>query len=145
MIRYAIKCSADHSFDSWFQSAAAYEALKGAGHVSCPVCGSTTVEKGLMAPAVRVSDTGEMAAVPDRPLAAPGTDVEAALAALRRQIEANSDYVGLNFAAEARRIHAGDAPERSIYGEARADDARALIEDGVPVAPLPFVPVRKTN
>jgi hypothetical protein len=145
MIKYAIKCSADHSFDSWFQSAAAYEALKGAGHVSCPVCGSTTVEKGLMAPAVRVSDTGEMAAVPDRPLAAPGTDVEAALAALRRQIEANSDYVGLNFAAEARRIHAGDAPERSIYGEARADDARALIEDGVPVAPLPFVPGRKTN
>jgi hypothetical protein len=53
--------------------------------------------------------------------------------------------VGLNFAAEARRIHAGDAPERSIYGEARADDARALIEDGVPVAPLPFVPGRKTN
>ena len=145
MIKYAIKCSADHSFDSWFQSAAAYEALKGAGHVSCPVCGSTTVEKGLMAPAVRVSDTGEMAAVPDRPLAAPGTDVEAALAALRRQIEANSDYVGLNFAAEARRIHAGDAPERSIYGEARADEARALIEDGVPVAPLPFVPGRKTN
>jgi hypothetical protein len=145
MIKYAIKCSADHSFDSWFQSAAAYEALRGAGHVSCPVCGSTTVEKGLMAPAVRVSDTGEMAAVPDRPLAAPGTDVEAALAALRRQIEANSDYVGLNFAAEARRIHAGDAPERSIYGEARADDARALIEDGVPVAPLPFVPGRKTN
>jgi hypothetical protein len=145
MIKYAIKCSSDHSFDSWFQSAAAYEALKGAGHVSCPVCGSTTVEKGLMAPAVHVSDTGEMAAVPDRPLAAPGTDVEAALAALRRQIEASSDYVGLNFAAEARRIHAGDAPERSIYGEARADDARALIEDGVPVAPLPFVPGRKTN
>ena len=145
MIKYAIKCSANHGFDSWFQSAAAYEALRGAGHVSCPVCGSTTVEKGLMAPAVRVSVTGEMAAVPDRPLEAPGTDVEAALAALRHQIEANSDYVGLNFAAEARRIHAGDAPERSIYGEARADDARALIEDGVPVAPLPFVPGRKTN
>ena len=76
MIKYAIKCSANHSFDSWFQSAAAYEALRGAGHVSCPVCGSTTVEKGLMAPAVRVSDTGEMAAVQDRPLQAPGTDVE---------------------------------------------------------------------
>jgi hypothetical protein len=145
MIRYAIKCSADHTFDSWFQSAAAFDALKGAGHVSCPICGSTTVEKGLMAPAVRLSETAAMPAVPDRPLEAPGTDVEAALAALRRQIEANSDYVGLNFAAEARRIHAGDAPERSIYGEARADEARALIEDGVPVAPLPFVPGRKTN
>jgi hypothetical protein len=145
MIRYAIKCSADHTFDSWFQSATAFEALRGAGHVSCPICGSTTVEKGLMAPAVRLSETAAVPAVPDRPLEAPGTDVEAALAALRRQIEANSDYVGLNFAAEARRIHAGEAPERSIYGEARADEARALIEDGVPVAPLPFVPGRKTN
>jgi len=145
MIRYAIKCSADHTFDSWFQSAAAFEALKSAGHVSCPICGSTTVEKGLMAPAVRLSEAAAVPAVPDRPLDAPGTDVEAALAALRRQIEANSDYVGLNFAAEARRIHAGEAPERSIYGEARADEARALIEDGVPVAPLPFVPGRKTN
>ncbi|MCE2748369.1 MAG: DUF1178 family protein [Rhodobacter sp.] len=142
MIRYAIKCSADHSFDSWFQSAAAYEALIGAGRVTCPICGSAKVEKGLMAPAVRLSDA---AAAADRPLDAPGTDAEAALAALRRQIEANSDYVGLNFAAEARRIHAGDAPERRIYGEARADEARALIEDGVPVAPLPFVPGRKTN
>jgi hypothetical protein len=142
MIRYAIKCSADHSFDSWFQSAAAYEALIGADRVTCPICGSTKVEKGLMAPAVRLSDAPAAAG---RPLDAPGTEVEAALAALRRQIEANSDYVGLNFAAEARRIHAGDAPERSIYGEARADEARALIEDGVPVAPLPFVPGRKTN
>jgi hypothetical protein len=145
MIRYAIQCSADHSFDSWFQSAAAFEALKVAGHVSCPICGSTEVEKGLMAPALRRSETAAVPAVPDRPLEAPGTDVEAALAALRRQIEANSDYVGLNFAAEARRIHAGEAPERSIYGHARADEARALIEDGVPVAPLPFVPGRKTN
>jgi hypothetical protein len=145
MIRYAIKCSADHSFDSWFQSAAAFEALKVAGHVSCPICGSTEVGKGLMAPALRRSETAAVPAVPDRPLEAPGTDVEAALAALRRQIEANSDYVGLNFAAEARRIHAGEAPERSIYGQARADEARALIEDGVPVAPLPFVPGRKTN
>jgi hypothetical protein len=145
MIRYAIKCSADHTFDSWFQSAAAFEALTGAGHVSCPICGSTTVDKGLMAPAVRLSKTATVPAVQDRPLEVPGTDVEAALAALRRQIEANSDYVGLNFVAEARRIHAGEAPERSIYGEARADEARALIEDGVPVAPLPFVPGRKTN
>ena len=142
MIRYALKCSADHSFDSWFQSAAAYEALISAGRVTCPICGSTKVEKGLMAHAVRLSDAPAAA---DRPLDAPGTEVEAALAALRRQIEANSDYVGLNFAAEARRIHAGDAPERSIYGEARADEARALIEDGVPVAPLPCVPGRKTN
>jgi hypothetical protein len=67
------------------------------------------------------------------------------MAALRRHIESTSDYVGLNFAAEARRMHAGDAPERPIYGETRGDEARKLIEEGVPVAPLPFLPTRKTN
>jgi hypothetical protein len=142
MIRYALKCAKDHAFESWFQSAAAYDALTKGGRLSCPVCGSDQVEKSLMAPAVR-APRGE--AMPERPLEAPGSEVEAALAELRRQIEQNSDYVGLNFAAEARRIHAGDVPVRAIYGEARPDEARALIEDGVPVAPLPFIPGRKTN
>ncbi len=67
------------------------------------------------------------------------------MAALRAKIEASSEYVGLNFAAEARAIHDGDAPERAIYGEAKPDEAKRLIEDGIPVAPLPFIPVRKTN
>ncbi|MBD3765289.1 MAG: DUF1178 family protein, partial [Rhodobacterales bacterium] len=82
---------------------------------------------------------------PDRPLSAPQTEVEAALAALRRQIEETSDYVGLNFAAEARAMHTGETPARPIWGEARPDEARALIDEGVPVAPLPFVPPRRTN
>jgi hypothetical protein len=78
---------------------------------------------------------------------APGApaDREAALAALRREIEANSDYVGMNFAAEARAIHDGTAPPRSVHGEARPDEARKLIEDGIPVAPLPFIPTRRRN
>ncbi len=97
--------------------------------MNCPVCGSSKVEKALMAPAVRVAG--------DRPLERPASEIEAALAELRRQVEANSDYVGMNFAAEARRIHDGEAPARSIYGEAKPDEARKLIEDGVPVAPLP--------
>ena len=67
------------------------------------------------------------------------------IAALRRQIEENSEYVGMNFAAEARAIHAGDAPERAIHGEAKPDEARAMIEEGLPVAPLPFLPARKVN
>ena len=146
MIRYSIRCSADHGFESWFQSAGAFDALVSAGQVSCPVCGSTSVEKGLMAPAVRPARNSTLRAEQEnRPLTAPGSEAEAALAALRQEIEQNSDYVGLHFAAEARRIHAGDAPERSIYGEARPEEARALIEDGVPVAPLPFVPARKVN
>ncbi len=145
MIRYTLKCAADHAFDSWFQSGDACDTLIESGRVTCPICGVADVTKTLMAPTVRPARSTGAVPSGERPLAAPATQVEADLAALRKKIEENSDYVGLNFAAEARRIHAGDAPERSIYGEARPDEARALIEDGVPVAPLPFVPGRKTN
>jgi hypothetical protein len=142
MIRYSLKCAADHGFESWFQSGAAFDSLHAAGHVTCPVCGSSAVEKSLMAPMVRPTREDE-AAKPS--LGTPATELEQALAALRRQVEENSEYVGVNFVTEARRIHAGDAPERAIYGEARADEAKKLIEDGVPVAPLPFLPARKAN
>lgn len=144
MIRYSLRCSKDHDFDSWFQSAVAYEAMGAAGHVTCPVCGDGQIAKSLMAPAVRPArKAGEPAAKPA--LAEPQNDVEAAFAEMRRKIEANSDYVGVNFVAEARRMHAGDIEERSIYGEARPEEARALLEEGVNVAPLPFMPPRKVN
>lgn len=133
MIRYALKCPQGHGFESWFQSAAAFDTLKAAGHVACPECGDAKVEKSLMAPALGTT------------LKAPPSDREKALADLRRHVETNSDYVGMNFAAEARRMHEGDAPVRSIHGEARLDEARQLIEDGIPVAPLPFLPTRRTN
>ena len=142
MIHYDLTCPNGHNFDSWFQSGSAFDSLLAAGHVTCPVCGSAAVEKSLMAPMVRPTREEE-AAKPS--LGAPATELEQALAALRRQVEENSEYVGVNFVTEARRIHAGDAPERAIYGEARADEAKKLIEDGVPVAPLPFLPARKTN
>ncbi len=132
MIRYALKCEAGHAFESWFKSAGAYEALRGAGHVACPDCGSAAVEKELMAPAVA---SGQARAA----------DRAAALAELKRKVEENADYVGMNFVAEARAMHAGERPERSIYGEARPEEAIALLEEGVPVAPLPFLPTRKTN
>ena len=141
MIRYSLRCAKAHEFDSWFQSAAAYDALHSAGHITCPVCGDGTIEKTLMAPAVRPA---EKAAVP-APLSAPQNDIEAAFAEMRRQIEANSDYVGVNFVSEARKMHAGEIEERSIYGEAKPEEARALLEDGVNVAPLPFMPSRKAN
>ena len=75
----------------------------------------------------------------------PQGEVGRALAALRREVEDNSDYVGLSFVSEARAIHAGDAPDRAIYGEARLDDARSLLAEGIRVAPLPFMPPRRTN
>ncbi|MBN8630302.1 MAG: DUF1178 family protein [Rhodobacterales bacterium] len=143
MIRYSLKCGAGHGFDSWFKGDEAFSALLAAGQVACPVCGSSAVEKELMAPAVRPA---RKAAAPARPdLSAPGSDLEERITALRRQIEENSEYVGMNFAAEARAIHSGDAPERAIHGEAKPDEARAMIEEGLPVAPLPFLPARKVN
>lgn len=150
MISFALRCQSGHSFDSWFNSAAGFETLLAGGHLSCPTCGSAEVAKALMAPAVRparkaASAPAEVAPSPPAALSAPRSELEQALAALRREVEKNSEYVGMNFAAEARRIHDGDAPERSIYGEARPEEARKLLEDGVPVAPLPFVPPRKTN
>ncbi|MEP3346934.1 MAG: DUF1178 family protein [Litoreibacter sp.] len=138
MIRYALSCVKDHSFDSWFQSADAFDKLHAAGMVSCAVCGTTEVQKSIMAPRVRTSDT-------EKPLSAPASPAEQAVKELREQVEANSENVGDNFVTEARAMHDGSAPERSIYGQAKIEDAKALVEDGVPVVPLPFGPNRKTN
>ncbi len=148
MIRFALTCDRDHRFDSWFQSGMAFDALVAGKRLECPTCGSANVAKALMVPTVQHGGaaTGPgTSPSPARPLADPATELEHALATLRRQVEQNSEYVGMNFAVEARAIHDGDAPARSIYGEARADEARKLMEDGVPVAPLPFIPARKTN
>ncbi|WP_299851340.1 DUF1178 family protein [uncultured Roseovarius sp.] len=137
MIQFALRCDDDHRFESWFKSAEAFDKLHKAGMVSCIICGSNQVEKALMAPKVRDSRT--------RVPAQPPEVTEQALKALKKQVEQNSEYVGMNFVREARDIHDGTAPERSIYGQARPEEARKLIEDGVPVAPLPFLPSRKSN
>lgn len=183
MIRYTLKCDQNHSFDGWFASAEAFDRLRAAAMVGCTFCGSTQVEKALMAPAVRPArramgapdsppdSAPAEAARPDTtaparsdaappsagegatarggtgpaPLSHPQNPVEQALAALRRAVEENSDYVGPDFAAEARAIHDGSAPERAIHGEANPEEARALIEDGIPVTPLPFFSKRSSN
>lgn len=145
MIQYALKCADGHRFNSWFQSAEAYEKLSVAGHISCSICGNAQINKAIMAPRVTAGrDAAPEPAVPGA-LSKPATPEEQALADLRKKVEDNSDYVGVNFAAEARAMHDGDTPERSIYGEAKPEEARKLIEEGIPVAPLPFMPHRKTN
>jgi len=139
MIRYMLKCPEGHRFESWFRNADAFEVLAAAGRLRCPSCGAAKIEKTLMTPDVRPArDSAPV------PLSAE-TEREKAIAALKRKVEAEGDYVGLGFAREARAIHDGTAPERPIYGEARPEEAIALIEDGVPVTPLPFTPTRKTN
>ncbi|MDQ1900141.1 DUF1178 family protein [Paracoccus sp. WLY502] len=135
MIRYALRCDQGHDFDGWFRSSEAFDTTRAAGHVACTQCGSAKVEKSLMAPAVPAARKGDTAMTP----------AEAALHALRQQVEANSDYVGLKFVDEARAMHEGRTPARAIHGEAKIEEARKLIEEGVPVAPLPFVPRQKTN
>jgi hypothetical protein len=151
MIQFTLKCDQDHRFDSWFKSAAAFDALAQAGHISCAVCGSSQVTKGMMAPRVSTGKSQVEAeptvkdAAPTSVLSEPKGEVEAAIKALREKVEATSDYVGADFVKEARAMHAGDAPERSIYGEARLDQAKELVEEGVQLMPLPFRPKRSTQ
>lgn len=177
MIQYSLKCSEGHRFDSWFQSASAYDKLKAHGMVTCTQCGTAEVEKAIMAPRVQSSrrsaaaaqesaarkamaqnhaasqpagaasdsETSAPALTAPPKLSEPATEQERALAALRKEVEANSEYVGESFADEARAMHLGDAPERAIHGEAKLDEAKQLIDDGVPVVPLPFRPGRKSS
>lgn len=144
MIRYTLKCESDHNFDSWFQSADAFTALQTGGHIVCPTCGSSEIQKSLMAPGVQTARA--KAGKPQPPVPSISvTPQEKALAELREHVEKNSDYVGLKFADEARKMHEGELPSRAIYGEAKPEEAKKLVEDGVPVAPLPFVPRSRTN
>lgn len=147
MIRYTLKCDKDHQFDSWFQNAGAFDKLKSSGMVTCAICGSTSVEKAIMAPRVRPARDAAQGPAKQRQVGAlsqPASPAEQAIAEMRRKIEAKSENVGDNFAAEARAIHEGEAPERSIIGEATPEAAKNLIDDGIPVAPLPWFS-RKTN
>jgi hypothetical protein len=144
MIKFSLKCSNGHAFDSWFKSGAAYDELKQRGMIQCPECGGSKVEKALMAPAVAQGEQKTQLATVPEDAEDTGSKSEK-LKNLRSQIEANSEYVGTRFASEARAMYLGDIPNRPIYGEAKLQEAKALIEDGVPVLPLPFIPTRKSN
>lgn len=141
MILYSLVCEQGHAFKAWFKDSVAFDRQTAAGKVACPRCGTAKVEKAPMAPRIAKKTAAERAA----PLAhTPGKDAKLGklLKALREHVEQNYDYVGERFAEEARRIHHGEAEERDIYGETTADDARALKEEGIPVAPLPSLPRR---
>ncbi|MEX3014489.1 DUF1178 family protein [Gymnodinialimonas hymeniacidonis] len=146
MIRYTLKCAEGHRFESWFQSADAFDTLHGKGMVSCAVCGIEDVQKAMMAPPVPKKGKAEAEpTAPERPLSEPAHPAEAMLRQMREHVEKNSTYVGGSFAKEARAMHLGDTPERAIHGEANAQEAKSLIEDGVPILPLPGPPPEKAN
>ncbi len=139
MIKYALSCDAGHAFESWFPDIAAYEKQRRRDLVACPECGSTSVDKAIMAPAVVGGERPAVATPVEPMLDAKRRQVRETVVRLRREIEANTDDVGARFPDVARAIHAGDEPERAIRGQASLEEARALIEEGVGVLPLPAI------
>lgn len=141
MIRYALTCDHEHEFEGWFASSADFDDQQGRGLIECPMCASKMVRKQIMAPAV----TGTKRTVADvLPPKAQAMMMEAA-GRIRAHVEENFDDVGDAFASEARAIHEGKAEDRGIYGQATAKEVRDLVEDGVPVAPLPPEPLKKSD
>lgn len=138
MIRYALACEAGHAFESWFRSSDDFDTQAKRGLVSCPHCGSTRVEKQIMAPAVK--SAGEEVARPVALADPRDAEMRNLLRAYRQFVEKNAEHVGDRFAEEARKIHFGESDERAIYGEATPSEVRELREEGVEVAPLPILP-----
>lgn len=141
MIKYALACEAGHEFEGWFSASADYDDQAASGLLTCPVCASAAVSKQIMAPAVAGAKKRDAAAAP----AAMRAMMMEAMGQVRRHVEDNFDYVGDAFAAEARAIHEGASEARGIYGEASPAEVKALVKDGVPVAPLPPPPPGKTE
>lgn len=173
MILYQLKCPSDHRFEAWFRDGATYDAQAAAGMLTCPVCGDSRIGKAPMAPRIAKSHRGRIDAPPPAaereapaaetpaPLPAPPSgpppsgppmsekavafqrEVMRQLTELRHVVEKNCDYVGDRFAEEARKIHYGEASPRGIYGEASAQEAEDLREEGVAFRRIPWLP--RTN
>jgi hypothetical protein len=132
MIIFDLRCERlGHVFEAWFGSSGDYEAQRGRGLVACPICGSVEVAKAPMAPAVPTKGNRESSPAQVKDM------LKAAAAAQKRLLD-TSEAVGERFADEARAIHLGEAAARAIHGRATPAEAESLIEEGIPIAPLPF-------
>lgn len=142
MMVYDLACDAAHRFEAWFGSSADFDDQQARGLLECPLCGSQNVGKAVMAPAVPAKSNQKA----DRPAAQSlaNDDPMARLLMLQRAFEDRSDYVGDRFAAEARAIHER-GETRSVHGEATAAEVKSLIDDGVPLLPLPFRPRARSD
>jgi hypothetical protein len=163
MIRYSLACERGHAFDSWFANSSAYDKQTKRGLVACPMCGSTKVEKAIMAPRLTRGDKAIDVPAP-APAAAPAPAPPAAsapapqgaepvamispqerelrskLKELRDHLTKNAENVGRKFPEQARQMHYGEIEHRSIYGEASPQEAKELHEEGVEFHPLPVLP-----
>jgi len=131
MIRFSLRCADGHEFEAWFRDGDGYEAQQAAKEIACPQCGDKRVEKALMAPNIgRVREAGP-------PMSS--AQFRAALVELRKQVETNCDYVGEQFAEEARKIHYGEVDPHGIYGEASESESRELAEEGIKFGRIPWI------
>jgi len=147
MIKYRLRCDKDHSFDAWFRDSTAYDKQAGANLLSCPTCGSSSVSKALMAPNVSSSKKKSDNAPPHTDTVQTVNEVppemieiRQKLAALRSEVESNFDYVGKDFAEEARKIHYGEKDPHGIYGETSPTEAEALRDEGIEFGAIPWLP-----
>ena len=134
MILFDLICDNEHGFEGWFPDGKVFERQAKKGEVACPICASTRVEKALMAPAVNTSRKSDAARARRN-----AAEMMKALGEVRKQVEKNCDYVGPEFAEEARRIHYGETEKRDIYGEATRDEAVELADEGVEFGVIPWV------
>ena len=152
MIRYRLNCRKGHQFEGWFASSTAFDRQAKQGRVTCPNCGTSKVSKALMAPSIakggkpkrRVKAGSDQPATeapkPDTQRVAAHKELAAAMRKLRAEVEAKSEYVGARFSEEARKIHYEESPSRGIHGEATAEEAKSLSDEGIEFFPLPALP-----
>jgi len=156
MIHYQLRCSQDHGFDGWFKNSATFEKQADLGLIECPECGSAEVERALMAPALARREA--LPAPPAEPSSPPTAAAEPAVGAgkvaagrmpaqmqallqrMRAEGERTCEYVGNDFAEEARKMHRGESEHRGIYGETSEEQAESLEEEGINIARIPWVP-----
>lgn len=148
MILYQLQCHDGHEFEAWFQNSAAYDKQAEAGTVACPFCESNQVHKAIMAPNIAKKRASSAPAGSHKQTMV--RDARAVkwlrmASAIRDHVEKNFDYVGSEFAEEARRIHYGESEERGIYGEASKEETQALQDEDIEIAPLPLVPKKNVN
>lgn len=145
MIQYSLICENDHKFEAWFKNASAYDVQSEKGVLECPLCGTRTVNKALMAPAVGKKSNQKAEAAPQKTMALSAghpeqQEVREALRRLRSKVESEAEYVGDRFAEEVRKMADDAEQKRGIYGEATAEEVTSLIEDEIDFMPLPRLP-----
>ncbi|MGE0407655.1 MAG: DUF1178 family protein [Amphiplicatus sp.] len=139
MIKYQLRCEASHEFEGWFRGSEDFDAQAADGLLECPACGSSAIAKAIMAPAVARRKGGGS----DPKMIEIRAAMTEAVQRARDYVQKNFDYVGEKFPEEARKIHYGETDPRGIYGEASGAEVKALVEEGVSVAPMPAPPARR--